>query len=247
MFAFLALAAPAQAQLGDATLRQGDRGKDVRALQVLLRKAGFRGPATGYFGRQTRLKVRTLERELGLAVNGVVTRRDIGLITRALRQPDGTGGYSVDQKPTQRASVQGREAAGEKAVLTADGLAIPPAGAPQVVKDVIEAGNRIATKPYRYGGGHGRWEDSAYDCSGSVSYALHGGDLLDSPMPSGGFTSWGERGKGEWITIYAHGGHMYMVVAGLRFDTSGRGETGSRWQKAMRSTAGYAVRHPRGL
>ena len=237
----------AQAQLGDATLEQGDRGKDVRALQRLLSRAGFRGPATGYFGRQTWLKVRTLERELGLAVNGVVTRRDIAYINRAMRRPEGTGGYSSDQKPTQRATLQGREAAGEKAVLTEDGLAIPPASAPQVVKDVIEAGNRIASKPYRYGGGHGRWEDSGYDCSGSVSYALHGGDLLDSAMPSGSFTSWGERGKGEWITIYAHGGHMYMVVAGLRFDTSGRAQTGSRWQTAMRDPSGFTVRHPRGL
>ncbi len=133
------------------------------------------------------------------------------------------------------------------AKLTKDGLAIPPADAPQEVKDVIEAANRIAHKPYRYGGGHGKWEDSGYDCSGSVSYALHGGDLLDSPMPSGSFTSWGEAGKGEWITIYTHGGHIYMVVAGLRFDTSGRGETGSRWQKAMRSPSGFTVRHPKGL
>ncbi|HEV2062728.1 MAG TPA: hypothetical protein VGR12_07750, partial [Solirubrobacteraceae bacterium] len=150
-------------------------------------------------------------------------------------------------KPSRRASVEGRTAPGPRAVLTKDGLAIPPAGAPQVVKDVIEAGNRIATKPYRYGGGHGRWEDSGYDCSGSVSYALHGGDLLDSPMPSGSFTSWGESGRGEWITIYAHGGHMYMVVAGLRFDTSGRAQTGTRWQREMRSPKGFAVRHPKGL
>jgi peptidoglycan hydrolase-like protein with peptidoglycan-binding domain len=236
----------AQAQLGDRTLRKGDRGKDVRALQVLLRRAGFPGRANGRFGRGTWLKVRTVERELGLTVNGVVTRRDVQRIELALRPSDGSGGFSADQ-PRQRAVAADQEVAGAKAVLTEDGLAIPPAGAPQVVKDVIEAGNRIATKPYRYGGGHGKWEDSGYDCSGSVSYALHGGDLLDSPMPSGSFTSWGAPGKGEWITIYAHGGHMYMVVAGLRFDTSGRAQTGSRWQKAMRSPSGFTVRHPRGL
>jgi hypothetical protein len=80
-----------------------------------------------------------------------------------------------------------------------------------------------------------------------VSYALHGGDLLDSPLPSGSFMRWGDAGPGRWITIYAHGGHAYMVVAGLRFDTSGRAQTGSRWQKAMRSPAGFAVRHPEGL
>ena len=242
------LAAPAaDARLGDKALRKGDRGKDVRSLQKLLAKAGFPGRTDGVFGRATWLKVRTIERELGLRVDGVVTRRDVLRIEVALRPPSGTGGYSVDARPEQRASVEGRTAPGARAVLTKDGLAIPPADAPQAVKDVIEAGNRIATKPYRYGGGHGKWEDSGYDCSGSVSYALHGGDLLDSPMPSGSFTSWGESGKGEWITIYAHGGHMYMVVAGLRFDTSGRAQTGSRWQTAMRSPSGFTARHPKGL
>jgi len=251
LVAFAALAIfssqAAQAQLGDRTLTKGDRGKDVRALQRLLDRAGFPGRTDGVFGRRTWLKVRTIERELGLRVDGRVTRRDVLRIETALRPSRTTGGFSVDSKPQQRASVEGRTTPGEKAVLTRDGLAIPPEGAPQVVKDVIEAGNRIAAKPYRYGGGHGKWEDSGYDCSGSVSYALHGGDLLDSPMPSGSFTSWGQSGKGEWITIYAHGGHIYMVVAGLRFDTSGRAQTGSRWQTEMRSPAGFTVRHPKGL
>ncbi len=184
---------------------------------------------------------------MALAVDGVVTRRDVRRIELALRPSEGSGGFSSDAKPEQRATVAGQEAPGGRAVLTKEGLAIPPADAPQAVKDVIEAGNRIASKPYRYGGGHGRWEDRGYDCSGSVSYALHGGGLLSRPMPSGSFMGWGEAGKGDWITIYAHGGHMYMVVAGLRFDTSGRGETGSRWQKAMRSPSGFAVRHPKGL
>ncbi len=237
----------AEAKLGDRALRVGDRGKDVRALQLLLGRAGFPGATNGVFGRRTRLKVRTVERELGLRVDGVVTKRDVKRIERALRPSDGSGGFSVDAKPKKHAAAVRSEAPGSKAVLTPDGLAIAPADAPQAVKDVIEAGNRIATKPYRYGGGHGKWEDSAYDCSGSVSYALHGGDLLDSPMPSGSFMRWGQAGRGEWITVYSHGGHMYMVVAGLRFDTSGRAQTGSRWQKAMRSTSGYSVRHPKGL
>jgi peptidoglycan hydrolase-like protein with peptidoglycan-binding domain len=237
----------AEAKLGDRALRMGDRGKDVRALQALLGRAGFPGPANGVFSRRTRLKVRTVERELGLRVDGVVTRRDLKRIERALRPSDGSGGFSADQKAPERAASVRSEAPGSKAVLTADGLAIPPADAPQAVKDVIEAGNKIAGKPYRYGGGHGRWEDSGYDCSGSVSYALHGADLLDSPMPSGSFTNWGQAGPGKWITIYTHSGHIYMVVAGLRFDTSGRAQTGSRWQKAMRSPSGFTVRHPKGL
>jgi hypothetical protein len=112
---------------------------------------------------------------------------------------------------------------------------------------VIAAGNRIATKPYRYGGGHGRWRDRGYDCSGSVSYALHGGGLLDSPLDSTGLMRWGERGRGEWITSYANRAHAYMVVAGRRFDTSARRLTGSRWSDVMRSPRGYRKRHPPGL
>jgi peptidoglycan hydrolase-like protein with peptidoglycan-binding domain len=241
-------AAVADARLGQRTLREGDRGKDVRALQQLLARAGFPGRVTGRFDHRTWVAMRTVERELRLRVDGVVTGRDVRRIERALQPSDGSGGFSADSKDVkQRATVAGQEAAGAKAVLTPDGLAIPPASAPQAVKDVIEAGNRIASKPYRYGGGHGKWEDSGYDCSGSVSYALHGAGLLKSPMPSGSFMGWGEAGKGEWITIYTHGGHIYMVVAGLRFDTSGRAQTGSRWQKAMRSPSGFTVRHPKGL
>jgi cell wall-associated NlpC family hydrolase len=112
---------------------------------------------------------------------------------------------------------------------------------------MIAAGNVIAHKPYRYGGGHGRWSDTGYDCSGSVSYALHGAGLLKAPLASYDFEHWGDAGPGEWVTIYANGGHAYMVVAGLRFDTSGRSRTGSRWQTDMRSPRGYVVRHPDGL
>ena len=89
---------------------------------------------------------------------------------------------------------------------------------------------RDRRKPYKYGGGHGRWNDSGYDCSGSVSYALHGAGLLGSALTSGGFMSWGAPGKGRWVTIYANPGHVYMVVNGRRFDTTGRDESGSRWQ-----------------
>jgi cell wall-associated NlpC family hydrolase len=126
----------------------------------------------------------------------------------------------------------------------------PRAARPQLplrVRQVIAAGNRIATRPYRYGGGHGNFNDSGYDCSGSVSYALHGAGLLDVALASSGFMSWGQPGPGRWISIYANGGHAFMVVAGRRFDTSGGGQTGSRWQTAMRDTSGYVVRHPAGL
>ena len=127
------------------------------------------------------------------------------------------------------------------------GLAIAPEGAPDAVKKIIAAGNRIATKPYKWGGGHGRWEDSGYDCSGSVSYALRGAGLLERPLASYDFFGWGESGKGRWVTIYTNSGHAYMVVAGLRFDTSGRGANGSRWQSATRDPGAFQVRHPAGL
>jgi cell wall-associated NlpC family hydrolase len=131
------------------------------------------------------------------------------------------------------------------ATLLADGTASPPAGAPAEVAAVIVAGNRIASLPYRWGGGHASWEDTGYDCSGSVGYALHGGGLLDASATSGDLMSYGERGPGTWITLYANADHVYMVVAGLRFDTSGARP--SRWQLAPRSAAGFAVRHPAGF
>jgi hypothetical protein len=120
-------------------------------------------------------------------------------------------------------------------------------GLPVTVRRVIAAGNRIARLPYRYGGGHGSFEDSGYDCSGSVSYALHGGGLIDVALDSGQLMSWGDPGPGRWISIYAMPSHAYMVVAGHRFDTTGRERTGSRWQTVAGATSGYVVRHPPGL
>jgi hypothetical protein len=136
--------------------------------------------------------------------------------------------------------------AGYKAKLLRNGTAIAPAQAPAAIKKLIVAANRIAKLPYRYGGGHASFTDTGYDCSGSVSYALRGGKLLKSPLDSSGFMKWGQAGLGKWITIYSNPGHAYMVVAGLRFDTSGRSATGSRWQKATRSSKGFVVRHPVG-
>ncbi len=131
------------------------------------------------------------------------------------------------------------------ATLLPDGTAVAPDGAPAAVAAVIAAGNRIATLPYRWGGGHARWEDTGYDCSGSVGYALHGGGLLDVIATSGDLMSYGEPGPGAWITVYANRDHVYMVVAGLRFDTSGADP--SRWQTTARSANRYVVRHPAGF
>ena len=126
--------------------------------------------------------------------------------------------------------------------------ALAPASAPTAVKRVIAAANHIRTTPYIWGGGHLSWAAKGYDCSGSVSYALHGGKLLESPLVSGSFTTWGEAGPGKWITIYANKAHVYMVVAGLRFDTGGdiAGETGPRWHAEPPYPNGFIVRHPVG-
>ncbi|HVW45643.1 MAG TPA: hypothetical protein VHA76_01215 [Solirubrobacterales bacterium] len=126
--------------------------------------------------------------------------------------------------------------------------AIAPASAPTAVKRVIAAANHIRTTPYIWGGGHLAWASTGYDCSGSVSYALHGGKLLEAPLVSGSFTTWGEPGPGRWITIYANKEHVYMVVAGLRWDTGGdiAGETGPRWHAEPPYPKGFVVRHPVG-
>lgn len=136
---------------------------------------------------------------------------------------------------------------GQTAVLQSNGQAAPPAGAPPAVQQVIQAANAIAHLPYVWGGGHGSFESSGYDCSGAVSYALHGGGLISSPLDSTGLTTWGEPGEGNWISVYGNSGHVYMVVAGLRWDTSDTGGTGPSWHSSMRSSAGFIPRHPSGL
>ena len=144
----------------------------------------------------------------------------------------------------------------EKAKLM-NGRVIAPASAPRRVRRVIEAANRLVEKPYIYGGGHKPYSrssrlDRGYDCSGAVSYALYGGRFLRSPLPSGALMSWGQDGPGDWITVYAHGGHAYLVVAGLRFDTSMRDRdapgpsSGPRWSRTLRESDAFVARHPRG-
>jgi hypothetical protein len=143
----------------------------------------------------------------------------------------------------------------EKATLV-DGRLIAPASAPRRIRRVIAAANQIVEKPYVYGGGHRPYRrgklDRGYDCSGSVSHALHGGRFLRSPLPSGALMSWGSSGPGTWLTVYAHGGHAYLVVAGYRFDTSMHDSdapgpsTGPRWSKSLRRSSAFVARHPRG-
>lgn len=140
-----------------------------------------------------------------------------------------------------------------KAKLKKNGDAKAPSGAPKPVVKAIKAANEINKMPYKYGGGHsGKKNEKGYDCSGAISYALRGGKMLKEPLDSGSFTKWGKKGEGEWITVYANGGHAYVVIAGLRFDTSSAGaasgnQDGPRWWKEKASTKGYKARHPSGL
>jgi septal ring factor EnvC (AmiA/AmiB activator) len=134
---------------------------------------------------------------------------------------------------------------GQEAQVISESEASAPASAPQAVQDVISAGNSIATTPYIWGGGHGSFESSGYDCSGAVSFALHGGGFLESPLDSTGLETWGEPGPGQWITVYANAEHAWMVVAGIAFDTVGG--PGPRWHDPwVDSPEGFIARHPAG-
>ena len=140
----------------------------------------------------------------------------------------------------------------QTATILPTGYAAAPETAPQPVKDAIAAANEIIGKPYIYGGGHNaKFLSRGYDCSGTVSYALHGADLLSAPLDSGSFMKWGQKGPGTWFTIYTNPGHAFIIIAGLRLDTSAAGDpgglSGPRWRPALRSTKGFTARHPVGF
>jgi Putative peptidoglycan binding domain len=237
--------APAHARtlsLGDRNLKQGMHGRDVRVLQDFLTKVGIRTTVDGQYGPGTANRVRRWERKSSLQVDGRMSRKDSALLRGQV--DSGAGALQGNSGGSQPVAP-----AGENATLTPDGLAVAPASAPPEVQQVIQAANAIVGKPYRYGGGHGKWEDSGYDCSGSESYALHGADLIDRPMDSTEFMSWGEAGEGTWITSYANSGHSFLVVAGLRFDTgyNDSSSSGPKWSDKLRPTGSYTARHPEGL
>jgi cell wall-associated NlpC family hydrolase len=164
--------------------------------------------------------------------------------TRLLPQP-------LSEADIRRQLAQsGMSANSDQATLTPGGLAVAPVGAPAEVQEVIAAGNEIARLPYRYGGGHMTYEDTAYDCSGSISYVFAAAHLLDRTVVSGDLEDWGKPGPGKWITVFANGDHVFMYVAGLRFDTVALAETGSRWSDRAADEPDiktFSVRHPAGL
>jgi cell wall-associated NlpC family hydrolase len=229
----LATAGAASAQFGTKKLKRGSKGHDVKVLQSWLTHLGYRTSVDGEFGSNTLHAVHLFDRKEGLPPDGVVDLREQALLRKRMGEADGSSPVS---------------APAERAQLASDGkTAIAPASAPDPVKQVIAAANQITDAGYRYGGGHADFNDTAYDCSGAVSYALHGAGLVSHPLDSNDFFSWGNSGRGQWITVYTQSSHAYLVVAGLRFDTSGSGETGPRWRTEARSSSGYVARHPAGL
>jgi cell wall-associated NlpC family hydrolase len=183
-----------------------------------------------------------------LAVAGVTAISILAVAVPAAAQTGGSGppgGTTTSTPTTTPAAPVGPPG---KAKLRKDGTAVAPSDAPAPIQAAIAAGNAIHTFPYRWGGGHRSFTDTGYDCSGAVSYVLHAAGFLTSPMPSGPLAaSWGTPGKGRWITVYANASHAYMVVAGLRFDTSAVGErlnqgSGPRWRATKRKPAGYTAK-----
>ena len=188
----------------------------------------------------------TLSPKRRLAVAGITLCSMLAVAAPAAAQTGGSGppgGTTTTTTPAAPVGPPGR------AKLRKDGTAVAPADAPANIQAAIAAGNAIHTFPYRWGGGHRSFTDPGYDCSGAVSYVLHAAGLLTSPLPSGPLaSSWGLPGKGRWITVYANASHAYMVVAGLRFDTSAVGErlnqgSGPRWRYHKRKALGYAAKY----
>ncbi len=213
------------------TLNEGSSGHWVDVLQQDLTFAGFLTQVDGTFGPSTAQSVIAFKRSKSLQPNAVVGPKAWAALQAAVNQ--------VESSPPVG-----------KARLNPDGLVSAPANAPAVVQEVIAAANKIAHLPYCYGGGHGRWVDSCYDCSGSVGYALHGAGLLSVTEASGEMETYGSAGYGHWITLFTNAGHVYMQVAGLWFDTAAQSSSNGddRWSTTRISqAAGFIVRHPTGL
>ena len=223
--------------LGDRVLRPGMSGHDVRVLQNYLTIAGYPTSVDGAYGPATKTNVLAFQRAQGFTANGVVTVP----VEKALR----TAVAKADSAPATGTTR-----------INSDGTATAPAGAPAAVQQAIAAANQIIDTSYCYGGGHASFQSSCYDCSGAVSFALHGGGLLSSPEDSVDLESYGSAGPGKWITVYADSSHAFVVIGGRAFDTADYGGpnvpsgSGPRWRTNptgnLADGGHYIVRHPTG-
>jgi peptidoglycan hydrolase-like protein with peptidoglycan-binding domain len=226
-------------KLGRRMLREGLHGNDVTILQGYLTIAGYPTSVDGQFGPATAASVAAYK------------------AAHSMTPANGVAGPAFIQSLVSAISAFESDVPTAKATINPDGTATAPAGAPAAVQAVITAANSIIDTSYCVGGGHGKWNSSCYDCSGSTSFALHGGGLLSSSEDSSGLMSYGEPGPGKWITIYSDPSHVFIVVGGIAFDTADYGGpnipsgTGPRWRSnALGNLAdggNYVVRHPAGF
>lgn len=211
-------------------LHEGTTGKWVKTLQSDLTFVGYPTAVDGVYGASTVQSVNQFKQAHGFSADGVMGAQAWSVLLSAVKQ--------IMDTPTTHAR------------LNPNGSVTAPASAPEIIQKMIAAGNRIDTKPYCYGGGHGRWNDSCYDCSGSVSYVLHAVGMLSVSEDSTELESYGSPGKGRWVTIWANGGHTYMQIAGMWFDTAQQGSNplNDRWAKNnIEDDSAFVVRHPTGL
>lgn len=242
------LAAPALLALGAlvASAASGD-GPDARALEPVAAPLPLPPDVTRIAG-EARVALDRAQARAAQRRADAETRRLEAAARRAAETAEPERIQTI-AAPAPTATLDPKDA--DQTVVRAEvldnGIALPPLESPPEVRAIIEAGNGIARTPYLWGGGHGKWQDKGYDCSGSVSFALAAAGLLDRSQTSGQLMRYGKPGPGKWVTIWTNPGHVFLEVAGVRFDTTGRKETGSRWQSTMRSRAGFVARHPPGL
>jgi peptidoglycan hydrolase-like protein with peptidoglycan-binding domain len=216
----------------------------LRRASTARRKSSARSVTSGR-ASATRAQVRKLQRRLGLSADGVFGAETLAAVKRFQSKqgltPDGVVGpatrdaLGIGSGPTLKRGAGKGGAGGVGRV------------GPVAVLRMIHAANQIASLPYKYGGGHGQWKDSGYDCSGAVSYVLHAVGMLKASRTADKFVTWGLPGPGRHVTVYANGGHVYMVINGRRFDTSSRFVSGTYWTTQMRDPSSFVARHPAGL
>lgn len=228
----------------------------INRVKTLNKSTAIQGKKlAGLEGEQSQLVARTTDTRDGIAAAKSRVVAQVGPLRKQLKKQRAlltAASAALNTQPAaptqQNFKTIGNDGASSGRVsLNSDGSASAPSNAPSAIKAAVAAGNQIARTAYIWGGGHGSFSDRGYDCSGSVSYVLHAAGTLSSPLASGGLMSWGAPGPGKWITIYSNPGHVWMTVGGLRYDTSGRSGTGSRWQTGANQGGGFTVRHYPGL